>query len=168
MNIHFTSHDPEECAQYLDDVRHRKMMSENFQMFATALGLNNVSKGYYPIKVNGKLYKDQGHKHHLSTLWVAESRENMLWLCDYTQALYERYKRTKGKAFRWIPFNLLRVRQGALKLPSKGLTKKPNCAANDSHGVSYKHIDCINTAYMLYLNDRWDGDKRESTWSGVL
>jgi hypothetical protein len=49
-------------------------------------------------------------------------------------------------------------------IPEGKLTPMPNCAANKEKGVSFKHIDDTCTAYQLYLNERWEGDKREPTW----
>ena len=52
----------------------------------------------------------------------------------------------------------------AASIPSNGLTKKPNCAANQQFNVSYKHVDNVYEAYKLYLNDRWDTDKLTPVW----
>jgi hypothetical protein len=55
-------------------------------------------------------------------------------------------------------------RIGAKYIPNGNLTPFANCAANKSIGVSYKHIKDTTLAYQLYLNDRWDNDKRNPTW----
>ena len=51
-------------------------------------------------------------------------------------------------------------------IPCGEMTDFVNCAANESLGISYKHVDCVYTAYKLYLNERWDNDVRTPTWQG--
>lgn len=166
MNIHFFTNDPVDNAKYLDDTRARKLLVENLQMLATALIVNNVTSEYLPLTNNGVPFKIS-HPKHPSTLWTCSSRSNMLWLCDYTEALYNRYKRSGGKAFLSVPFNLARIRKGAEFVPDKGITVKPNCARSKELGIDHTNNPDIHDAYFAYMNDRWDIDTIKLTWTGV-
>lgn len=167
MNIHFFHPNPVTNANYLDDVRVRKMMVENLQMMAAALARHSVPDQFKPVSKSGKPYRIS-HANHPSTLWAGASRQNLLWLCDYTEALYDRYKRSGGQAFELVMPSLENVRKGALQLPDVGLTPFVNCAASDSLGINFKHLDDIHTAYLLYINSRWDLDTIKLTWTGLL
>ena len=50
-------------------------------------------------------------------------------------------------------------------LPNIGLLPFSNCARSKEKGIDYTGVDDIYLAYKLYLNDRWDQDKREPAWS---
>lgn len=165
MNIHFFHPDPTINARYLDNVRARKMMTENLQMMASALRRHEVDPQLLPLNNQGKVYGNS-HPNHPSTIWAGDSRTNLLWLCDYTEALYARYKRAGGKAYMSVPFNLQRVREGALRLPDKGLTPFVNCARSKDLGIDYTDVEDVFTAYKLYLGDRWERDTITLTWSG--
>lgn len=166
MNIHFFNPDPVLNAKYLDNVRARKMTLENMQMMSAALDRHGVDDCFKPLTKSGTPYR-VSHSNHPSTLWVGDSRSNLLWLCDYTEALYERYKRSGGKAYTSVMPNLKRVRQGALKLPDKGLTEFVNCARHKELGIDYTWMEDVNKAYLNYINDRWDVDTIKLTWTGL-
>jgi hypothetical protein len=143
MNIHFFHPDPTYNANYLDDVRARKMMVENLQMMSAALHRHGLPDQFKPLAKSGKPYRIS-HINHPSTIWSGNSRQNLLWLCDYTEALYNRYKRAGGQAFTDVLPNLERVREGALKLPDVGLTPFVNCAAAQSLNINFKRINNIH------------------------
>lgn len=156
MNIFFTSKSPLQCAKYLDDVRCSKMILESCQMLATAVIVNG---GTAPYKIT--------HKNHPSTVWATKSLENWQWLWNHMVALAMEHKRRKGtihKSFKVFINSDIKLQAQQL-IPKLGLTSKPNCAARDSLGVSYKHMDNIYDAYKLYLNHRWKLDKRQPKWS---
>ena len=156
MNIFFSDKCPVKCAQYLDNKRVVKMVLESCQMLATAI---NERGGKAPYKST--------HKNHPSNVWVRESYDNFMWLWEHMCALSSEYTRRYGKqhkSFVLFQNSDILVQAQAL-LPKLGLTKKPNCAANQSVGVSYKHVEDIYQAYKLYLNDRWELDKNEPEWS---
>lgn len=167
MNIHFFHSDPVYNANYLDDSRRNKMMIENLQMMSAALHRHGVDDQFKPLAKSGKPYRIS-HQSHPSTLWVGQTRQNLLWLCDYTEALYNRYKRAGGQAFTDVLTNLERVREGALRLPDGGLTPFVNCAASQSLGIDFKHIKDIHEAYKLYIQARWTRDTIKLTWTGLL
>lgn len=152
MNIFFTDENPVKCAQYLDNSRVIKMATESCQMLSTALHEYGIKGPYKPT-----------HKNHPINIWVRESRENFLWLWEHMDALILEYFFRYGKHHKCSEYQL-DLLQGAQIIPSKGLTPKPNCAANKKLGISYKHIDDVYLAYQLYLQERWELDKREPKW----
>lgn len=165
MNIHFFTSDPVLNANYLDDIRVRKMITENFQMLAAALHRHGFTE-YLPTNKQGKPYGNS-HPKHPSTLWTGDSRSNFLWLCTYTEALYARYKRSGGEAFTNVLLNLKKVREGALNLPEKGLTEFANCARSKNLGIDHTNNPDVCNAYIEYMNDRWDLDTIKLTWTGI-
>ena len=156
MNIFFTDPDPVKCAEYLDNKRVVKMVLESCQMLATAI---NETGGKAPYKST--------HKNHPSNVWVRESYDNFMWLWEHMVALSDEYERRYGKKHKsYLIFtNSDILVQAQSLLPKLGLTSKPNCAANQDKGISYKHISDIYTAYKLYLNDRWETDTNDVQWS---
>ena len=165
MNIHFFHSDPVINARYLDDIRLRKMITENMQMIATTFHVLNLPE-YIPLNKQLKPYRSS-HVNHPSTVWVRKSKANLLWLCDYTEAMYARYKRSGGQAFTNIPDNLKKAREGALKLPDVGLTKFANCARHKDLGIDYTWMEDAHIAYQSYMADRWEMDTIKLTWTGV-
>lgn len=155
MNIFFTDKSPIKSAKYLDTKRVNKMILESCQMLSTAVIQNG---GQAPYKST--------HKNHPSTLWATHSYENWTWLWNHMVALALEYKKRRGKVHKsFLKFINSDIKLQAKKhIPSKGLTKKPNCAANQQFNVSYKHVENVYEAYKLYLNDRWDTDKLTPVW----
>lgn len=156
MNIFFTDPCPKKSAEYLDNKRVVKMILESCQMLSTAIN-----------ELGGKAPYRSTHKNHPSNVWVRESYENFMWLWNHMEALSEEYLTRYGKQHKsYLIFkNSDILVQAKQLLPNKGLTKKPNCAANQSLGISYKHVEDIYSAYKLYLNDRWENDVNEVKWS---
>ena len=155
MNIFFTDPSPIKSAKYLDTKRVNKMILESCQMLATAVNENG-----------GKAIYKSTHKNHPSTKWATYSYDNWKWLWNHMVALAMEYKRRRGKVHAsFMKFVKSDIKQQAMAvLPKNGLTDKPNCAANQSVGVSYKHVDDVYEAYKLYLCDRWETDKRTPVW----
>ena len=155
MNIFFTDPCVIQCAKNLDTKRVNKMILESCQMLATAI---NENGGKAPYKST--------HKNHPSNAWTRESYENWVWLWKHMVALTWEYKRRRGKIHKsFLKFTNSNVKEQAVELLEKrGLTEKPNCAARESLGISYKHVEDIYLAYKLYLNDRWECDSVEPTW----
>lgn len=166
MNIHFFHSDPVINATFLDDIRARKMILENLQMMSSALHKNGIDDQFKPLTKQGSPFRVT-HINHPSTIWASSSRANLLWLCDYTEALYERYRRSGGTAYKNVPDNLQRVRYGALRISEERLTEFVNCARSKDLGIDYTHVSDIHKAYFGYMNDRWDMDTIKLTWSGV-
>lgn len=157
MNIFFTSNCPVECAKNLDDKRVNKMCLETAQLLSTAIRLN----GY----TGSEAYK-MTHRNHPSNVWVRTTRSNYKWLIEHFKALGEEFYKRRGKRHKSL--ELLPVfEKYANLIPEGDLTPFANCAANLSKGISYKHIQDTTTAYMLYLNSRWETDKLTPKWYGV-
>lgn len=156
MNIFVTSPCPIQSANFMDDKRATKMALESAQMLCTALNLNSVKTPY-----------KTAHPNHPCTVWVTKSRNNFLWLWEHGMALCKRYTRTYGKIHACEKvFN--EIKHLNVFLPDTDMTEFVNCARNQSQGVDYTGEKDIHVAYQLYLNDRWDNDKREPTFIGVL
>ena len=81
MNIFVLSENQKEAAEWHLDKHIVKMPLESAQMLCTALHLAGCdSIPYKPV-----------HRKHPCTLWVAESQQNFLWLCELGFALCEEY-----------------------------------------------------------------------------
>ena len=126
------------------------MVVESCQLLSNALG------GPY----------EKTHWNHPCAIWVRESRGNAKWLIAHTNALLDEYRyRSGGKTHKCE--GLIPQFQYAVELcdfPNEEQTPFANCAANEKLDISYKHIDNVHLAYQLYLNDRWDLQKREPQW----
>ena len=157
MNIFVTSSCPDKCAEYLDDKRVVKMVLETAQILSTVVRFY----GY-----EGKDVYKSTHKNHPCCVWARESKQNYLWLMRHFQALCveytNRFKKTHKSSYLYPELLAL-----ANIIPQGEMTPFANCAANAELGVSYKHIRDVHVAYQLYLNDRWDADKRTPTWYGM-
>jgi hypothetical protein len=177
MNIFATSKCPIECAKALDDKRTNKMILETSQMLSTALKYHQpdlyikvpsnkftkTGKRMFNHFFNGQKVSGPTHFSHPCNVWVRENRSNFNWAVEHFKALcIEKINRTKK------PHKLTRLirhyQKFAMFIPEGELTEHPNCAANDSKGISFKHIKNVYTAYKLYLNERWDTDVREPKW----
>lgn len=153
MNIFVTSKCPIKCAEYLDTLRLNKMVLETAQMLATAIHHHGGNATYKPT-----------HKHHPMTVFVGQTRDNYRWTLRHFAALCREFTKRRDKLHKCENY-LKEFIEGAKVIPEGKLTAFPNCAANDSKGISYKHIEDVHTAYQLYLSDRWNTDKREPVWS---
>ncbi|MCP3700806.1 MAG: hypothetical protein GY920_20255 [Aliivibrio sp.] len=154
MNIFVTSKCPTKAAKFLDDKRVVKMVLESAQMLSTAITEHGGKAPYKPT-----------HKNHPCNVWARKTRANYLWLLNHFIALANEYTSRYQKIHK--SFNLLpQLLHGAEHIPNGKLTPFANCAAHAELGLSYKHIKDIEKAYQLYLNDRWDTDKRIPTWYG--
>ena len=154
MNIFYTSHCPVECAENLDTKRVIKMILETAQILSTAMRVNGYT-GDQAYKIT--------HRNHPSVKWACESRQNFEWLTSHFIALSNVYTLRRGKVHKSTAMARLFVLNSQI-VPSLGYSSPPNCAANASLGISYKHIEDITKAYKLYLNERWENDKLEPTW----
>lgn len=180
MNIFVTSSCPVECAKYLDDKRVNKMATETAQMLSTCLAnyydhVEKVLVGYKKVKgkdkpmyhyfINGIRIYGPSHNNHPCNVWARKTYENFYWLWEHGIALCDEYRNRTGKIHGTseIYDNITKLDS---VIPMSEQTPFANCAANDSKGVSYKHIDDVYTAYRLYLSDRWKTDKLIPKWYG--
>lgn len=156
MNIFVTNPSPAKSAQFLDDKRIGKMCLETAQLLCTAINQCGLTAPYKSTHVN-----------HPCTKWVMESYSNWLWLWDHGMALGEEYYRRFNKYHKSheVINELWHLYPEQFYVDS-GLTPFANCAANKGLGINYKDEVDVHLAYQLYLNDRWDTDKRPPTWYG--
>lgn len=144
MNIFVTDLDPRQSAQYLDDKRCVKMILESAQLLSTTMW----ELGYEgPYKAT--------HRNHPSAIWARQTIKNYSWLVDHFIALCNEYTARYGKVHKCEQYAYL-FREFTFKVPLGPLTPFPNC-------TTYKGLDDTLLAYKLYLNDKWDTDKRIPT-----
>jgi hypothetical protein len=158
MNIFASSKCPKLSANFLDNSRVNKMILETAQILSTVLRLNGIN--------DPRLYKIT-HKSHPSILWTNTSLGNFKWLVEHFRALGEVKLQRTGKGHA----TYARFESGLVFIDLVGqttlkgeLTPFSNNAANQSIGVSYKHLTDTTEAYRLYLRDRWAIDKRKPKW----
>lgn len=153
MNLFVTSKCPIESAKALDNKRVVKMTLETAQLLASAIRLNGGEASY-------KLT----HKGHPVTKWTAKNKANYMWALRHFCALSREYTKRYGKTHKSSTL-IKEFVKGKDSIPKGTLSSFENCAANKELGISYKHIKDVEKAYKLYLNDRWNTDKREPIWS---
>lgn len=156
MNIFAFDDDPELSALWLDDIRSNKMIVESCQLLSTTMNLLDPHHGR-------EVYKTS-FLHHPCAVWTRESALNFFWLVRYVKALL-RQRSTPHKA----ATTLLQIERwyhcmGHL-FDSIEQTPFVNCAANQSKGVSFKHIPNTCYAYRLYIRERWKHDTIKLTWN---
>lgn len=158
MNIFYTDRSPIQCAKYLCDKRTNKMILETAQMLSTACRVHGFN--------NDQLYKI-AHLNHPSSIWVRKTKSNYIWAYRHFTALGREKIRRTGRSHK--SYETLRelFLKGLKYIPEGPLTPIPNCAANKSLDISYKHIADTCLAYQMYLSERWDNDKRTPTWYGI-
>jgi hypothetical protein len=143
VNIFVTDPNPIISASYLDDKRVVKMVLESTQMLCTAL---NETGGSSPYRST--------HKNHPCSIWARQSKGNWEWLWRHAWTLASEYEYRYGRVHKCVDIlsNL-----DPKTVPEGKQTSWPNC-------TTYKHINDVHTAYMLYLSDKWESDKRTPTW----
>lgn len=155
MNIFVTDANPVKCAEYLDDKRVIKMCTESVQLLCTALSEFGVTDT--PVKPT--------HRNHPCAVWVRSSRQNYLWLLRHTVALmHEKRKRYPENKPHLYEQHINYLHKHVNLLPNTKLTPFVNCASRMDLDINYKDVDDVFLAYQMYLNDRWDTDKRTPTW----
>lgn len=154
MNIFYTNKCPKVSAINLDSKRVNKMILESCQMLCTAI---NENGGESPYKST--------HKNHPSNIWVRESRANFDWLYKHARALAEIYQNERNRIHGCVRvLDIIQDRGLWALIPQGSFTEPPNCAANKSLGICYKHVTDVPTAYKRYLCERWDNDKLAPKW----
>ena len=157
MNIFVSDPCPIQCAKNLDDVRVRKMVVETTQLLCTALNLR-AGKQVAPYR--------SVYLYNRSTKWAMLSSDNWNWLYRHGIALSEEYILRYGKAHACRAILGMIEGMGELYMPPIGPTPFVNKAARKDLGIDYTHIEDIYEAYQLYLNHRWELDKKVPTWYG--
>ena len=152
MNLFVTNSSPKLSARALDDKRVVKMVLETAQLLSTAINEQGLDGPYKST-----------HKNHPCAMWVRETQGNYWWTCLHFYYLLDEYFKRYGKVHA-CGKHLTVFLNHVGDMPEGLRTDFVNCAANQSLGISYKHLDDVFTAYQLYLADRWETDKREPTW----
>lgn len=144
-------------ALWLDDVRKNKMILESCQLLSTAM---NVLAPDHKLDT----YKTS-YLNHPCAVWARESELNFTWLVGYTKHLLSmRGAPHKSSRIVVLADKFLWDRQYRLSFPSFEQTPFVNCAANQSVGVSFKHIHNTCAAYRMYIRARWSLDTIKLTW----
>jgi len=147
MNIFFTSDDPIECAQHLDDKRLNKMIIESAQMLSTAIDRHG---GIAPYRV--------AWKKHPCTIWTGDTNSNYEWHLELLLAMSNEYTHRYGKIHKTytVTFDSLYNQR---HLVEKGdLTPFPNCSLR-------KDIENVIEAYRFGFLIKWSKDKIKPKWT---
>jgi len=155
MNIFVTSENPTISARNLDDKRLVKMVLETTQMLCTAI---NECGGNAPYKST--------HKNHPANVWARQTQSNFIWLLKHGYALSLEYSKRFDKTHKC--HHILKLIDNECYseiIPQGPLTSFANCAANQSKGISFKHITDVTEAYKQYLIARWATDTRKPIWT---
>ncbi len=152
MNIFTVSPNPRVCAEWLDDLRLRKMIVETVQIISTAQYLNG--------RDTEGLYKPT-HKNHPCCLWAAESDSHLQWLINLAFAYKNEYLWRFGKYHQtFSKFKKLReIDEPGISIPEYW----PNCSEYKDHPVF--------NAYKMTLRNKWHRDrcdpwKLNPKWTG--
>jgi len=155
MNIFVSDFDTTIAAKNLDDKRLVKMVLETTQMLCTAI---NEYGGITPYKST--------HKNHPCNIWARQNKSNFLWLLKHGYALSSEYSYRFNKDHKCHGILKLIDNECLVELlPDGALTQFANCAANQSKGISFKHLNEPTEAYKAYLSARWDTDTLKPKWT---
>lgn len=162
MNIFVTSNSPVRSAKMLDNKRVVKMILESAQLLSTALHRHKET-AQEPWKNVNIPYKPT-HVGHPCTIWAMQTRKNYWWLFRHFIALCREYEYRYGKEHKCYQY-IGDFYVGARIIPDGPLTKFANCTANQTKGISFKHINEPVEAYKAYLAARWDTDTLIPKWT---
>lgn len=156
MNIFVSDECPKLSALNLDDKRLIKMILETAQLLSTAIIVNG---GSAPYKAT--------HLKHPATIWTAKSKGNFQWLLNHGLELSNEYSYRFNKQHKSLEvFNYIIENNLINHIPNGDLETFANCTANESKGISFKHINDPVLAYREYLVARWNTDTRLPKWTG--
>lgn len=160
MQIFYTSSDPIKCAEYLDDARVTKMVTETAQILSTALDEHRT-----PLR--SMVYRPT-HRNHPCVRWACSTRANYEWLLRHFKALAMEFELRRGKTHKaWIK-TYLYLALDRVHIPEGPLTTHANVAKRTDKGIDHTDKSPVDYAYQCYLNERWDTDRREPVWTGVM
>jgi len=109
MNIFYLSHNPKECAAMHNDKHTVKMILEYAQLLSTA---HRILDGHLSVGVSktgrkrtvytlpdhrDSILYSATHINHPSAVWVRQSDQNYIWLCNLLLLLCEEYTCRYGK-----------------------------------------------------------------------
>jgi hypothetical protein len=164
MNYPVPTPFPRQNAQFLDNVRLNKFIVEFQQMLNVAMAHNGANNEDLLVRLNGNTFGTKGHVNHPCTVWVRKNRANFLHMTRSLLEFYNEHIRRGGKGHSNVKENVRKCMSFAKKMPQGLLTPFANCAAHKDFGIDYKYMKDVHKAYFLYINDRWDLDKKEPKW----
>lgn len=147
--------DVKKCAEYHCDKHVVKMVLETAQLLCSAHHvIDQVTNKYRPS--NDQVPYKLAHKNHPCSIWVRESLDNYLYLCELGLALCNEYTYRYGKRHKsqdvieWCVTNKVNICY-------KGITEPPRAMPDQ-----YKTSDVVES-YRNYYN----GEKLKfSKWKG--
>lgn len=165
MNIFYLNHCPNICAKFHVDKHTVKMLVEYNQLLSTAhrvldgtetVVLSESGRKKKVWKLNNNLDSilySATHVNHPSAVWVRQSSENYLWLCELVSELCREYTYRYGKIHKCERTGLIDVLYNNIpkNIPRKQFTE-PTPAMPDIYKVKGNSIQ----SYINYYN----GDKR--------
>lgn len=147
MNIFFTSNDPVECAQALDDKRLVKMPVESVQMLSSAIARHGGSPVYRVAWTK-----------HPCTIWSGDCRANFEWHLAHLKAMNDEFIHRYGKDHGSYAAGYDKlVAQSHLIPDTDIMTPFPNCSLR-------KDVADVLEAYRLGFEIKWQNDKRPPRW----
>lgn len=144
MNIFILDWDVKKCAQYHNDKHVVKMVLETAQLLCGAHHMSNS-----PYEIPYKL----SHKNHPCSIWVRESMDNYLWLCELGLELCEEYRNRYGKRHKSLDVIEWCIVHKP-KIPNKGFTTPPLAMPDE-----YKVGDVIQSYRNYYIGAKKDFSK---------
>lgn len=174
MNLFSFTPNPPTNAMVLDDARLIKMILESGQILCSALHLN--ARHIPPEHLDAIPYKPT-HIHHPVVQWAARGSDYMQYIYETMIALEE--ERQLRFPDRPVHATVMKLYDAGFLMswvPSKTgdfhITKHivsthrqlPNCAANASLNLDYKHYP-VYEAYQKYIYARWLSDIRKPKWT---
>lgn len=165
MNLFATSQCPRESALSLDDKRVGKLLMEANQMMSVAVKIHYAEDSRLLQIGPRQLTIGMGYINHPVSKWVRSTSGNFHWCLSHAMALGLEYSHRFGKNHE----SFYRTRHIALKysdvVPQGPLEPFQNSARNLGLGLDFTSIPDTPLAYQLYLNARWETDKRPPTWT---
>lgn len=144
MNIFASDPHPHISAQWLDDRRVNKMISETTQMLMSNLRLEAINRKLRDPETVAWI-------NHPCTMWARTSRSNFRWLIAHGNYLINEYDLRFGNNKHQ---NSRAILEGVVKysiwFPDGPLTEWANC-------TPFKSAD-VHTAYKCALLDKWTAE----------
>jgi len=175
MNIFYLDNDPQVCAQMHNDKHCIKMILEYAQLLSTAHrvldGTAVVSRRAttgrqytsYRLDDNrdGVLYSAT-HINHPSAIWVRQSSENYMWLCELLSELCKEYTYRYGKIHKCEQIGLVDTLYENVpnNIPKRSFTE-PTPAMPDEVKVSGSSIASYKNYYI-------QNKQHLASWSGKV
>lgn len=150
MQIFATSSDPITAAQWLDDLRLNKMITESAQVICTVLAQDGIKS--LPFKST--------HESHPIVKWAGSTHRTLSWLCSHHRALIREWVYRGGNTHASGLTDDVLSHVSPAKLPQTF----QNSAKNESLELDFTWVDDVHLAYRMYLTARWLTAIKKPTW----